>query len=203
MMPCSTGTARSTCSTVPEIDSVSPRSEARTPRARCDLDEVGVVDAGEKQRVGAFDAKACERDVSSLSPPSVSRCEAPSDRHRAPAPARLRRVRVPPWSSETRGRRAASVAPARSMAIRSKPIANPPIGGAPLASPSSRNPNRRRCSSSRNTEQLEDALLQVRVRDPDGAAAQLVPVVHRVVVEGPATIRLATRGTESPRDAAT
>ena len=87
---------------------------------------------------------------------------------------------TPAWffGNAITSRRFGSCRRAPSPSGRSR--ARPAIGGAPIASASSRKPNFERCSASL-IEQLEHARLDLRLVDPEAAAAELVAVDNQVV----------------------
>ena len=126
-----------------------------------------------RRRAGAVIVVGHEAPVIRSPPGEAPARSARVDRRRRALEQRARRGGL----RETRSRRAATCAPASSMAIRSKPSANPPCGGAPAARPSSRKPNRRRISVSGDAEQPEDRRCSAGIGDADGAAAEFVPVV--------------------------
>ena len=159
---CATGTARSTCSTVPRRSSAYRRgSDARRRATRSQLDEVGVVHAGEHERIGAF---GCRRV-------SVSECTSGHDgllsvtahvkrREVSASPHRDRRAFEQRARRrglrETRSRRAASARrPAAWRCGRSRARSRR-AAARPRASPSSRKPKRRALLVLRNAEQAED-----------------------------------------------
>ena len=115
---------------------------------------------------------------------------------------------TPAWflGNATMSRRFGS--PASTITIRSIPNANPPCGGAPIPSASSRKPNFARCSSALSARTSKTLRLQLRLVDPDRAAADLVAVRDEVVGWRDARRRvgveqlLALRGRARERDGA-
>ena len=225
IMPCTTGVARSTCSTrAAERQRVAPERHPHAERA-LQLEQVRVVHAGQEQRVGAFSRQLVGRSsamrlrerrtvngerlvlvsplpshvhVSDLKVQRFRSARLTGGRRALEQRPRCRGLGKRDHVAERRRR-----PPAASRCGRS-PRANPPCGGAPARERRRAGSRTRRLISSGTMPSSSKILLLQRgVGDPDRAAAQLVAVVHRVVVQRAAAARARCPGTRSPRGAAT